>query len=174
MFIDNLNNKNGATKQSATPAAQGGDPSLPKPPFSGAVPATAAVPDPQVTAPEAKATRRQFSLAYKLAILAEADACTQPGQIGALLRREGLYASTLTSFRQQRAQGHLVVKTAEQKRTERRERLNEQQRDRRRLALLEQENQKLRLLVEIQKKLSEMLQISLETPQIQALKAGIE
>ncbi len=42
----------------------------------------------------AKATRRRFTAEYKLKILREAEACTQPGTIGALLRREGLYFST--------------------------------------------------------------------------------
>jgi transposase-like protein len=60
--------------------------------------------DPEVVP---KATRRQFSAADKLRILQEADACTQPGQIGALLRREGIYSSHLTKWRQLRAQSQL-------------------------------------------------------------------
>ncbi len=43
----------------------------------------------------AKATRRRFSAEYKLKVLREADTCTRPGDIGALLRREGLYSSNL-------------------------------------------------------------------------------
>ncbi len=58
--------------------------------------------DPEVV-PQAK--RRQFSAAYKERILAEADACTEPGEIGALLRREGLYSSYLTSWRREREKG---------------------------------------------------------------------
>jgi transposase len=61
-------------------------------------------PDPEVPA---KAKRRRFSAEYKLAILREADACTQPGQIGALLRREGLYSSHLVDWRRQREVGAL-------------------------------------------------------------------
>jgi hypothetical protein len=61
-------------------------------------------PDPEV--PE-KAKRRRFSAEYKLAILREADACTQPGQIGALLRRERLYSSHLVDWRRQRDTGAL-------------------------------------------------------------------
>ncbi len=49
----------------------------------------------------AKATRRQFTAEYKLQILREAEACTHPGQIGALLRREGLYFSNLRKWREQ-------------------------------------------------------------------------
>jgi transposase len=55
----------------------------------------------------AKATRRRFSAEYKLKILREAEACTQPGEIGALLRREGLYSSNLTTWRAQRRTGEL-------------------------------------------------------------------
>ncbi len=59
-----------------------------------------------LTAPDAevvaKATRRRFTAEYKLRVLDEADACTTSGAIGTLLRREGLYSSHLTSWRQQR------------------------------------------------------------------------
>jgi transposase len=55
----------------------------------------------------AKATRRRFSAEYKLKILREAEVCTQPGEIGALLRREGLYSSNLTTWREQRRTGEL-------------------------------------------------------------------
>ncbi len=47
----------------------------------------------------AKATRRRFPAEYKLKILREAEACTQPGEIGALLRRERLYFSNLHTWR---------------------------------------------------------------------------
>src|SRR5574341_1168361 len=56
----------------------------------------------------AKATRRRFSAEYKLKILREADACTEPGELGALLRREGLYSSNLTTWRAQRERGELL------------------------------------------------------------------
>jgi transposase-like protein len=65
-----------------------------------AAPATAA-PDPEVAA---VAKRRQFSAAEKRRILNAADGCTQPGEIGALLRREGIYSSMLANWRKQRAQ----------------------------------------------------------------------
>jgi transposase-like protein len=54
-----------------------------------------------------KASRRRFSAEYKLKILREAEACTRPGAIGALLRREGLYSSNLTTWRTQRRTGEL-------------------------------------------------------------------
>jgi len=54
-----------------------------------------------------RAQRRRFSADYKRRILHEADQCRQPGQIGALLRREGLYSSHLSCWRQQRERGEL-------------------------------------------------------------------
>ena len=54
-----------------------------------------------------QAKRRAFTAEYKARILAEADACTQPGEIGELLRREGLYTSHLTYWRKQRRDGAL-------------------------------------------------------------------
>lgn len=64
----------------------------------------ASLPDPEVAE---KRRRRRFSAADKLRILAQADAC-EPGQLGALLRREGLYSSNLTTWRQQREAGILA------------------------------------------------------------------
>jgi len=56
-----------------------------------------------------KPVRRRFSADYKLRVLREADACHEPGQLGALLRREGLYASHLTTWRRQRDAGSLAA-----------------------------------------------------------------
>ena len=67
-------------------------------------PALTAVPDPEVLA---KPERRRYSTEYKLKILQEADACTEPGQVGSLLRREGLYSSLLRLWRRQRDLGVL-------------------------------------------------------------------
>jgi transposase len=64
-----------------------------------------AVPEVEVVA---KASRRRFTAEYKRRILREADACTEPGAIGALLRREGLYSSHLTTWRAQRERGELA------------------------------------------------------------------
>ena len=61
-------------------------------------------PDPEVVA---KPKRRQFSAEYRLRILEEADRCTQPGEVGRLLRREGLYSSHLTAWRKARRTGSL-------------------------------------------------------------------
>ena len=61
-------------------------------------------PDPEVVA---KAKRRKFTAKYKQQILAKADACTRPGEVGELLRAEGLYSSHLTYWRKQRKDGAL-------------------------------------------------------------------
>jgi transposase len=56
----------------------------------------------------AKATRRRFTVEYKRKIVREADACKAPGTVGALLRREGLYSSHLTTWREARERGELA------------------------------------------------------------------
>ena len=61
-------------------------------------------PDPEVPV---TVQRRRFSAEYRLRILQQADACKKPGEVGALLRREGVYSSLLTNWRRQRAQGAL-------------------------------------------------------------------
>jgi len=66
--------------------------------------APAGVPDPELVE---QAKRRSFTAGYKARILAEADACTAPGAVGELLRREGLYTSHLTYWRKQRKDGAL-------------------------------------------------------------------
>ena len=67
---------------------------------------TSRAPDPD---PEVPATvqRRRFPAAYRLRILRQVDACRKPGEVGALLRREGLYSSLLTNWRRQRETGAL-------------------------------------------------------------------
>src|SRR6201997_1245658 len=62
------------------------------------------VPDPELVE---QAKRRKFTAKYKAEILAKADACTRPGEVGELLRREGLYTSHLTYWRKQREAGAL-------------------------------------------------------------------
>ncbi len=66
--------------------------------------AAAAPPEPEVAA---KPKRRQFTAEYRLRILEEADRCTKPGEVGQLLRREGLYSSHLTAWRKARRSGAL-------------------------------------------------------------------
>ena len=71
---------------------------------SGGRAAPEGVPDPELVE---RASRRRFSAAYKLSIVREADACSKPGEIGALMRREGLYSSHLGKWREQRDRGAL-------------------------------------------------------------------
>jgi transposase-like protein len=66
--------------------------------------ARAGVPDTELVE---RPKRRRFSAEYKLGVLREAEACTRPGEIGALLRREGLYSSILSEWRKQRDAGSL-------------------------------------------------------------------
>jgi transposase-like protein len=111
-----------------------------------------------------KARRRRFSAEYKARILREADACAGSGQIGALLRREGLYSSHLTTWRRLRAQGVLKGLAAKK----RGKKPTRDARDRE-LARLVRENERLRrklkqaeAVIEVQKKLSEVLGIPLD------------
>jgi len=127
-------------------------------------PADIVPPDPEVVA---RPTRRRFTAADKLRILKLADACTAVGSLGALLRAEGLYASNLTTWHRQRTDGTLSA-------------LTPQKRGRKVVAPhpLRAENERLRqenarlstrlhqaeLIIEVQKKVSQILGISLATP----------
>ena len=124
----------------------------------------AQVPEPEIL-PRAK--RRQFSAEYKLRILEEVDACTKRGEIGALLRREGLYSSHLSKWRQQRTLGQL-------------EGLSPKKRGRKapdpaevELARLRQENERLsarleqaEIIIDVQKKLSRLLGLTEDKTEI--------
>ena len=112
-------------------------------------------PDPEV---KQSSPRRTYSAAEKLRILAEADACEKPGQLGSLLRREGLYGSSLASFRKQRDAGKLS-RDLQQVSQQRRSHEAARQRDARLIARLEAENQKLKVLVELQKKVAELMNL---------------
>jgi len=121
-------------------------------------------PDPEVSE---KPTRRRFTAEYKLRILRLADACTEPGSIGALLRREGLYSSHLTTWRRQREEGALdglKPKKRGRKVTERNPLLPELERLRRENEQLAQRLKQAELIIEVQKKVSQMLEIPLGTP----------
>jgi transposase len=113
------------------------------------------VPDPEVV-PQAK--RRQFTAKYKLRIVEEADRCTERGQIGELLRREGLYSSHLSKWRQQRARGQLQG-LAPKKRGRKGQDPSVAE-----LARLRRENERLRaqleqaeIIIDVQKKLAQLL-----------------
>ncbi len=124
------------------------------------VAAHSVVPDPEVPA---KAKRRLFTAEYKLAILAEADACGEEGAIGALLRREGLYSSHLTTWRRQRAEGTLQALTPKKRgRKASRDPLAEENRRLRAdKARLEQRLRQAEIIIDVQKKVSSLLGIPL-------------
>lgn len=101
--------------------------------------------------------RRRFSAQYKLEILREADACTKPGEIGALVRREGLYTSHLSAWRKQRDEGalHAFSKRRGRRGTDRRD--AEIDRLRRRAERAEAELAKARKVIEVQGNVSALL-----------------
>ena len=113
-----------------------------------------------------KPVRRQFDAAYKLRILEEADHCTEPGQLGELLRREGLYSSHLTNWRQLREKGSLQSLGAKKRgRKAKRDDATTQELER-----LRRENQRLaerlrqaETIIEVQKKISEIVGLTIPT-----------
>lgn len=120
-----------------------------------------ALPNPEVL-PRAK--RRTFTAEYKLRILQEMDRCSKPGEIGALLRREGLYSSHLTDWRRQRDAGQLQGLSA--KRRGRKAKRDARQAE---MEALRKENERMRsqlqqaeLIIDAPKKLAEALQIALD------------
>ena len=119
------------------------------------------IPDPAVSE---KPVRRRFTAEYKLRILREADRCTESGQLGALLRREGLYSSHLSTWRQQRDEGTLAGLTP--KRRGRKANpdaplIAENQRLKRETQRLAARLRQAETIIEVQKKLSEILGIPL-------------
>jgi transposase-like protein len=118
-------------------------------------------PDPEVPA---KAQRRQFSAEYKLRILKEADACKGSGEIGALLRREGLYSSHLVTWRRLRDTGALLGMKARKRGPKGRNedpRLKQQERE---IARLKRRLQQAETIIDIQKKVAGILGIPLNAP----------
>jgi transposase len=112
----------------------------------------------------AKATRRRFSAKEKKQIIQEADRCTKPGELGALLRREGIYSSYLSSWRQARDRGELEG-LAPKKRGPKAKEANPLEAEvtelRWALAKSEARAKRAEALVEVQKKISQLLGIAL-------------
>jgi transposase len=117
-------------------------------------------PDPELGE---KPKRRRFTAEYKLEILERAEACTRPGEIGELLRREGLYTSHLTAWRKQRKNGALkeLAKPRGRKPADRRDREIAELRARAERA--EAELQKAKKVIEIQGNVSALLEQMLGT-----------
>jgi hypothetical protein len=118
-------------------------------------------PDPEVTA---RRPRRRFTSQYKLEVLRKADACTQPGQLGALLRKEGLYSSHLVTWRKQRVAGLTPKKRGRKVTADPRVKHLEREKasletDKRRL---ERRLQRAETIIAFQKKVAELLRIPLK------------
>jgi transposase len=121
-----------------------------------------AVPDPEVSE---KASRRKFSAEYKRRIIREAAVCQEPGQLGALLRREGLYYSNLITWRKQVEKGVLDALSSRK----RGPKISKPDPSARRILEQEKEIQKLRsrlrkaeLIIEAQKKIAALFQSPLD------------
>jgi len=123
-----------------------------------------AAPSPEVLE---KPVRRRFTVEYKAKILAEADACTEPGQLGELLRREGLYSSHVSTWRKQRDAGALAglaPRRRGRKAKPKNPLNNENEQLRRENQRLKEQLRQAALIIDVQKKVSEMLNIPLKTP----------
>jgi transposase len=121
---------------------------------------TSSTPDPElVEGPR----RRRFTAEYKLRVLRDADRCSKPGEIGALLRREGLYSSLLSTWRKQRDGGalHALEKRRGRKRSHPLRAENEKLR--RRAKRAEAELEKARRVIEVQGNVSALLEELLQT-----------
>jgi len=118
------------------------------------------VPDPELVE---QAKRRTFSAEYKARILAEADACTRPGEVGELLRRKGLYTSHLTYWRKQRKEGALKELGRPRGRKPADKRDGEIAALKRKLERAEAELAKARRVIEIQGNVSALLEEMLGT-----------
>jgi len=122
-------------------------------------------PDPEV--PE-KAARRRFTAEYKLNILRQADHAQTAGEVGALLRREGLYSSHLTTWRRQREAGMLSALRPKQRgrKASRHPLQPEVDRLSKENRRLQKRLQRAELIIDIQKKISQMLGIPLKNPEL--------
>ena len=143
----------GGRSPTGVPPARAGDP-------ASGVAAEGGVPDPAVAE---KPDRRRFTAEYKLRILQEADRCTRSGELGALLRREGLYSSHLANWRQLRDEGALsgLAKRRGRKPAANAALAAENERLRRNNERLEAKLRQAETIIEVQKKLSEILGIRL-------------
>jgi transposase-like protein len=117
----------------------------------------------------AKAKRRQFSVPEKQRILREVDACQGSGEIGALLRREGIYSSYLTTWRRQRESGELEGLTPRKRGPKPNPEAIELAKLRRAYERLQERMRQAELIIEVQKKVALMLGANLEAPDLDDL-----
>jgi transposase len=114
----------------------------------------------------AKAQRKRFTAAEKLRILREVDACQGSGEIGALLRREGIYSSYLTTWRRQRERGELDGLAPQRRGPKPNPEAIELAKLRRENARLQERLQRAELIIDFQKKVAQMFGGTLETPDL--------
>ena len=115
-----------------------------------------------------RAHRRRFSAAYKERVVKQAEACSKPGELGALLRREGLYSSHLNKWRQQFAEGTLAglrPKKRGPKANPDKKLIRENEKLRREAVRLKKKLERAELIIDYQKKVSKILGITLESQQ---------
>ncbi len=116
-----------------------------------------------------KPKRRRFTVDYKQRILDAADACKEPGEVGALLRREGLYSSHLSAWRRQRKAGLKPKKRGRKGKTPEQRRVAELEKElkksKREKSKLEAKLRRANLMLDLQKKVSEILGIPLSPPE---------
>ena len=129
-------------------------------PIQGNGKSSEGLPDPEVVI---KPERRHFTAEYKRRVLQEAEACMQRGEVGALLRREGLYSSHLTTWRQQRQRGELQGLTPAKRGRKADPQAAEIARLQRETERLKAQLARAELIIDVQKKLSQMLGLP-ETP----------
>jgi transposase len=121
----------------------------------------------------AKAQRRRFTAEYKRRVLQEADGCTKPGELAALLRREGLYSSHLTTWRRLREAGELSGLTAKKRgpkvrpADERDRTIAGQQRE---IARLTARLEKAEIIIDVQKKVGRLLGIDMPQDPLSTVK----
>ena len=161
-MLDTMNNtmkKRLLGTERGEPERSGGDPNG----VANNAAATSSPPNPEVSA---HPQRRRFTAKYKARIVEEAQKCTGSGQIGALLRREGLYSSALTQWRRQYQNGALQGLKDEKRGRQRTRDARDQE-----LECLRRENERLskklsqaELIIDIQKKVAAMLGHPIETP----------
>ena len=131
------------------------------PPLMEAKRSAAAPPDPEVVD---KPNRRRFAPSYKLRIVEEADRCRELGEVGRLLRREGLYSSHLTTWRQAARSGSLsaLSKKRGRKANERNPLAGKVRKLEHEVVRLEKELHKAHLIIDVQGKVAGLLGLSLE------------
>ena len=110
----------------------------------------------------AKGKRRQYPAEYKLRILQEVEACKGSGEVGALLRREGLYSSLVSKWREQREGGSLTGLSGQKRGPKVDPQAKEMERLQRENKRLQEKLERAELIIEVQKKVARLLGVPLE------------